>query len=139
AASPLQRCRGLAAALIERRPDLGPCSFDASIAEMDFGSWEGQAWSAIPRTEFDAWAADFGDAAAGGSGESTGLFMRRVAVAYDAWISEGRDALWVTHAGVIRAVWLLHAGTRRVASAGQWPGTAIEPGECVSIEAPPRR
>ncbi len=101
---------------------------------MDFGAWEGRAWSDIARLEFDAWMQDFADIPAGGSGESVRGFMARVALAYDDWCAGGRDALWVTHAGVIRAVGLVHAGVRDIASAGQWPTEAIAFGELVSFE-----
>lgn len=51
-ASPLQRCRRLAAAL-----GLG-FECDPRLVEMDFGEWELRAWNAIERNAIDAWAAD---------------------------------------------------------------------------------
>jgi alpha-ribazole phosphatase len=131
--SPLRRCAGLAQALSALRPDLQP-QFDARLAEMDFGAWEERPWSAIARAEFDAWTRDFADMRAGGSGESTREFMQRVGEAFDAWRGGGRDALWVTHAGVIRAAWLWREGVRCVAHADQWPAQPIAFGECVTIE-----
>ena len=131
--SPLRRCAELARTVEALRPDL-PSAIDPRLAEMDFGAWEGQPWSAIPRTAFDAWTANFADARPGGDGESTRCFMRRVGAAFDDWRASGRDALWITHAGVMRAVQLLHAGIRDVERADQWPAQPIGYGECQCIE-----
>ncbi len=78
---------------------------------MDFGAWEGRAWSDIARPEFDTWIQDFANIPAGGQG-----------------------ALWVTPAGVIRAAGLVHAGVRGIDSADQWPTGAIVFGELVLLE-----
>ncbi|SFM46236.1 histidine phosphatase family protein [Variovorax sp. OV329] len=133
-ASPLARCAQLAFALEARRPDL-KAQFDTRIAEMSFGRWEGSPWNDIPRAEFDGWLQDFAAAPAGGSGESTNAFMGRVGDAYDAWQASGQDAAWVTHAGVMRAVLLLHQGLRKVDRADQWPVRTIGLGELMLIEA----
>ena len=132
-ASPLSRCAQLAFALEALRPDL-QAQFDTRIAEMDFGAWEGQAWNDISRAEFDGWLADFACAPAGGTGENTNGFMNRVGDAYDSWRASGRDAAWVTHAGVMRAVLLLHEGVRKVERADRWPTRAIALGELMVIE-----
>jgi alpha-ribazole phosphatase len=132
--SPLQRCAGLAEAIARLRPGLA-LRTDARIAEMDFGSWEGRSWSSIGRTEFEAWTRSFADARAGGDGESTRAFMQRVGQAFDEWREAGRDALWITHAGVIRAVWLLREGVRCAERADQWPAQSIAFGESVVVEA----
>lgn len=133
--SPLQRCAGLAQAIAALRPGLA-LRTDARIAEMDFGSWEGRSWSSIERAEFDAWTRSFADARAGGDGESTRAFMQRVGAAFDAWRGTGRDALWITHAGVIRAVWLLREGIRCAERADQWPAQTIAFGEYLTVELP---
>ncbi|HET6718785.1 MAG TPA: alpha-ribazole phosphatase family protein [Rhodocyclaceae bacterium] len=49
--SPLQRCLGLAKALVTE------VETDPRLLEINFGDWEGQAWDAIPRHQLDAWAA----------------------------------------------------------------------------------
>ena len=133
-ASPLARCAQLAFALEALRPDL-QAQFDTRIAEMRFGSWEGHAWNDIAREEFDGWLADFAAACPGGTGESTNAFMGRVGDAYDSWLAGSRDAAWVTHAGVMRAVLLLHQGVRKVERADRWPTRSIALGELMLIEA----
>jgi alpha-ribazole phosphatase len=54
--SPAQRCR-IAAEMIAERLQL-PLSIDPRLHEFDFGTWEGRKWDAIPRAEFDRWAAE---------------------------------------------------------------------------------
>jgi alpha-ribazole phosphatase len=132
--SPLSRCADLAQAVIALRPDLR-VNHDPRLAEMDLGDWEEQPWSAIDAAEFETWTRDFADTRAGGSGESTRQFMLRVGEAFDAWRAGGRDAVWITHAGVIRAAWLLRDGMRCVERSDQWPTRPIAFGECVNIES----
>ena len=55
--------------------------------------------------------------------------MARVGDAYDSWRASGQDAVWVTHAGVMRAVLLLHEGVRKVERADRWPTRTIGLGE----------
>lgn len=90
--SPLSRCRRLA-------EYLGPFEPRAAFVEMDFGSWEGRPWDAIPRAELDAWAGDFLGARPHG-GESVAALRDRVAAGL-AGLSPG--TVIVTHAGVIKA------------------------------------
>jgi alpha-ribazole phosphatase len=128
--SPLQRCEQLAHALLGLRPDL-TCKTDARLAEMDFGEWEGRAWQAIGPAELQAWTDDFAHYTVGRHGESVTAFMVRVAAAFDA-LQEQRDpgdTLWITHAGVIRAVQLLAQGVRQIARADQWPLNAPKYGQ----------
>ena len=131
--SPLQRCQQLASALQQIRPD---CLFNSStytdtrLAEMDFGHFEGQLWSAIPKADVDAWTANFGDHRFGGV-ESANDVLHRVAQALtdcqachsqtQALVQQVSDVLWITHAGVIRAVTLLAQGVTQVETARQWP------------------
>jgi alpha-ribazole phosphatase len=69
---------------------------------MDFGVWQGKPWSAVPRSELDAWAADvWGYRPGGGEG------AQRVAQRWRRWSTriQARDAAIVaavTHAGFIR-------------------------------------
>lgn len=121
--SPLQRCEHLSQSLQGLRPDL-IYRTDAKLAEMNFGTWEGQLWANIPKTELDTWTANFADHAVGG-GESVRRFMRRVGRALAAWQENGADAAWICHAGVARAVMLLLAGVACPTSANDWPRTGL--------------
>lgn len=98
--SPLTRCRQLAKVIASaRKLDV---KTDARLQEMDFGSWEGQRWSDIPREELDAWATDFLNARPHG-GESVTMLRERVIDAIaDYQACEGPHLL-ITHAGVIKA------------------------------------
>lgn len=128
--SPLRRCESLALALCGLRADLvREC--DARLREMDFGTWEGRSWSDIPQNEFDHWMEDFGQHRVGG-GENVHSLVARVALALQNTreraatpddVAEG-NAVWITHAGVIRAVTLLTHGSVMQLSARQWPREA---------------
>jgi len=96
--SPSSRCLLLARELAAPRE---PAIAD-DLAEMDFGSWEGLAWDAVPRDELDAWAKDVWGYRPGGA-ESAAM----VAARWQRWAALARrcagDAVAaVTHAGVIR-------------------------------------
>jgi alpha-ribazole phosphatase len=131
--SPLRRCRQLAEALQALRPDLVH-QLDARLREMDFGHWEGQRWDAIGRAQFDAWMGDFARHRCGG-GESVADLMERVAPALAEARGGGDDALWVTHAGVGRAVRLLARGIAMPRTAAEWPteGLAFGAWECLPL------
>jgi alpha-ribazole phosphatase len=132
--SPLRRCRQLAEALQALRPDLLPGA-DARLREMDFGSWEGQRWEAIGTGAFDAWMADFAQHRCGG-GESVAQLMARVASAFAQAREGGQDVLWITHAGVVRAVRLLARGVALPRAAVDWPveGLAFGASECLALD-----
>jgi alpha-ribazole phosphatase len=131
--SPLQRCERLAHCLYGLRPDLA-YKTDARLVEMDFGCWEGQRWDAIPQADFDRWVADFGEFRFGGH-ESVQEFMQRVAAVWDETRLAGREAVWITHAGVIRAATLLAQGVRLVDQATQWPREAPAFGHWCELQA----
>lgn len=132
--SPLRRCTLLARSVQALRPDLVP-EPDARLREFDFGAWEQRRWADIGRAEFDAWMADFAHARPGG-GESVTELMARVAAAWDDWRAGGRDAAWVTHAGVIRAARLLAGGRRQVRAAADWPAEGLAFGALLALDAP---
>jgi alpha-ribazole phosphatase len=69
---------------------------DRALAEMDFGRWDGQAWSAIPQVEFDRWMVDFRGFDFDG-GEPLNALLARAA----AW--QPSCALAVGHGGWINA------------------------------------
>lgn len=130
-ASPLQRCEQLMQHLRELRPDLTYRS-DVRLKEMDFGCWEGQRWDDIAPHELDQWTVNFGHWRCGGA-ESVQDVMVRVATLWDEAHSAGDDAMWVTHAGVIRAAMLLSQGVREVTQADQWPSRPIAFGQATAL------
>jgi len=134
--SPLQRCELLALDLQALRPDLASKP-EPSIQEMDFGTWEGRAWSAIAQTEITAWAGNLGTHAPGG-GEPLSAMLARVALALrDAAAcaqAGGGDMVWITHAGVARCVqWLQTHGEARLPQAHEWPVAAPDFGAWVRV------
>lgn len=126
--SPLRRCQQLADALAGLIPHI--CvQIDPRLAELHFGRWEGLPWDEVPRDELDAWAADFGTYRMGSNGETVQELLQRVSsVAHEAQTSDAPDTLWITHAGVIRAVhWLQERGWPLVPEppqANAWPTPA---------------
>lgn len=104
--SPLQRCRRLAERIGAAR-GIAPV-FDERLREFDFGAWEGVPWDDIPRSELDAWAADFFHARPHG-GESVRMLHERVGAAIADYRRSGASHVVVTHAGVIKAA-LARAG-----------------------------
>ncbi len=98
--SPLIRCRRLAD-FVGQQLKL-PVEEDCRLMEMDFGTWEGQAWSAVPRAEIDAWAEDFLHARPHG-GESVAELRARTTDVLMDWSDSYGSTLVVTHSGVIRA------------------------------------
>ena len=132
--SALGRTRQLGAALQTLRPDLGAPRADARLNEMHFGCWELQPWDTVPRSAFDDWMADFPHHRFGGV-ESTQMVIQRVAAALRELTDSGaQEAVWVTHAGVIRAVMYLAAhGETPIASVDQWPREAPLPGGYIQI------
>ena len=121
--SPLKRCKQLAEALSELRPEL-KTQTDTRLREMDFGTWEGVAWDAIPLAAMQAWTDDFGAHRFGGV-ESANEVLARVASLWDAALQNlDQNQVWITHAGVARAAQLLSQGIRSVDTAIQWPKDA---------------
>lgn len=134
--SPLTRAWQLGQALRHRRADLSAMQADARLCEMNFGSWEMQPWEAVPKMAVDAWVADFAHHRFGG-GESTQQVIDRVGKALDdACDLNVPEMIWVTHAGVIKAVqYLLHEGRQSVISSPhQWPTHAPAYGAWVMLE-----
>lgn len=123
ATSPLRRCWRLAEVIAARHGLTA--TPDPRLAEMDFGAWEGQPWSQIPRVELDEWAADFLHARPHG-GESVAQLQARTQAALAEYRARPGDHLLVTHGGVIKAA--LATGPR----AEDWP-PALAFGEIVTI------
>lgn len=124
--STLQRCEQLVQCLRGLRADLLVKS-DPRLVEMNFGTWEGRPWDAIPPHELQAWTDAFETWRCGG-GECVQDVMHRIGAAWDEAQAHrqatGQPMAWITHAGVIRAASLITRGTRRVTQAAQWPQDA---------------
>jgi alpha-ribazole phosphatase len=132
--SGLLRAQQMVSALQAERPDLGAARMDTRLNEMDFGHWELQRWDGMPRSAFDAWMADFAHHRFGGA-ESTQMLLYRVAAALgDLRPATSTDVVWVTHAGVIRAVQhIVASGGVHIVDAAEWPKDAPAPGGWTSL------
>lgn len=129
--SPSSRCLALARELAAPREPL----LAAELQEINFGSWEGKPWEAIPSDQLDAWAGDVWHYRPGGA-ESAAMVAER----WHRWSQEIRrsvveTAVAVTHAGVIRVA-LACAG--RLSAAG-WANAPIEFGALYCIGFADRR
>ena len=80
-----------------------PVHVDDRLAELHFGAWENRPWSALPRGEIDAWAADPVNYRPGG-GESAADMLARVRRAWRTLSSSANTTLVVCHAGPIRCL-----------------------------------
>jgi alpha-ribazole phosphatase len=132
--SGLLRAQQMVSALQAERPELGAARIDTRLNEMDFGAWELQRWDAVPRSAFDEWMADFAHHRFGGA-ESTQMLLYRVAVALgELRPAKSTDVVWVTHAGVIRAVQhIVTSGGVHIKDAAEWPKDAPEPGGWTTV------
>ena len=99
--SPLTRCARLARYIADQR-GLNVI-VEPRLREMDFGRWEGRAWSDIPREELDTWTADFLHARPHGGESVAMLKIRTKAVLAACQRREPAHMLCVTHSGVIKA------------------------------------
>ena len=97
--SPLSRCASVAAALGARMALLPV--LDSRLTELDFGTWEGQAWADLPRDEIDRWAADPRHFSPPG-GESGAALIARVSGFARMLIEEARSCIVVSHGGPLR-------------------------------------
>lgn len=105
--SSLLRCTRLGAYLAQQQH----CELrsDARLMEKHFGSWEGQAWDDIPRSEIDAWAADVMDYAAPGGESARQLLLRVEDFLNDLTLLPQQRIAIVAHGGSIRAMLALLA------------------------------
>jgi alpha-ribazole phosphatase len=135
--SGLRRARQLALAVQAHSREPAPLHTDSRLNEMNFGCWELQPWDAIPRTAIDDWVSDFAHHRFGGV-ESTHCVIDRVAQAITdlhAALGPNGQAVWITHAGVIRAVnFLAQHGFQQFADLERWPSAAIPPGALQEID-----
>jgi alpha-ribazole phosphatase len=97
-----------------------------------------QPWENIPRADIDAWVEAFPNYCFGGK-ECVQDILDRVAEALtDATLSESPEMVWVTHAGVIRAVQFLSTEEKRtkISLANEWPSSSPSMGEWICLEIP---
>lgn len=132
-ASPLQRAQTLAQALHTASGHTLHWHTDVRLAEMDFGHWEGRAWADLGAEAFAPWMDNFAHHRVGG-GDSVAHFMARVEQAWQTTLQHGRihghhRAVWLTHAGVIRAMRLWHQDITCPTTAQDWPAAAPSYGE----------
>jgi alpha-ribazole phosphatase len=138
--SGLQRAQQLAQAIQQQltrthhdeRDALLP-NTDVRLNEMNFGIWEGVAWNEIPKAAFDQWTQDFDQHRFGGAECLRDLLIRVHQALLELTTTE--DAIWVTHAGVIRAVnYLQQYGLQPIAAAATWPAEAPAFGQWQCLE-----
>ena len=104
--SPLRRAMEVARAVAQRTG--APLHADDRLTDQDYGTWEGEAWSSLPRTETIAWETDPVHYAPGG-GESAAAMLRRLRHVWTRLASSEDTTLVITHAGPIQC--LLHIAT----------------------------
>jgi alpha-ribazole phosphatase len=112
--SPLERCAAVGRWL--RRFGFAH-RIDADLAEMDFGAWDGRAWSNIGAAHVRAWEDDFLNHAPGG-GESLAQLFERVRRFTS---SHQGTCLVVGHAGWINALLWMQQRPRTAPTAASWP------------------
>jgi alpha-ribazole phosphatase len=82
---------------------------DGRLRELDFGEWEGIAWSQVPRTELDRWAAcPMGFTPPGG--ESGAALVDRVSAFHAEIAARAGDHVVVSHGGPLRLLGALACG-----------------------------
>jgi len=107
--SPSSRCARLQAALAGNTGGkvLTP---DPRLMELDFGAWEGQLWSALPRHETERWTRDIVDEAPPGGEKLRDMVERVEAFAMDlrrAAAEEGAGKVGIVgHAGSLKVLLL---------------------------------
>jgi alpha-ribazole phosphatase len=129
--SPLQRCELLAKTICGLRPDFS-YKLDPRLREMNFGQWEGVRWSDMPAAAITAWTDDFWLHRFGGA-ESVVDVMARVAAKWAEAMQADQDQVWITHAGVIRAVTLIARGITELKDSSQWPVSAPGYGTWITL------
>jgi alpha-ribazole phosphatase len=100
---------------------------DPALAELNFGAWEGRAWSQIDAAEVDAWCNDFAAHAPGG-GEALQSLLRRAV----SW-QPGEARCVVTHGGWLLArYWAELHPDGLLPQVGDWPA-APGYGACLAL------
>ena len=99
--SPALRCRGLAETI--GLTLAVPISVDERLQELDFGTWEGLAWNAVPRADLDRWAASPSEFAPPG-GESGAALVARIRAFHTGLLAARQDCVVVTHGGPLKVL-----------------------------------
>lgn len=123
--SPLRRCRDVGRWL---RRWGWHVQVDTRLIELDFGRWDGLAWTQIAWAEVAAWEADLLQHAPGG-GESLQMLAARVQAFATA---QQGPVLLVGHGGWINALRTLPPGCTALAAA-DWPAPPRH-GACVVVQ-----
>jgi alpha-ribazole phosphatase len=126
--SPLSRAAQLAAHIAS---DVGVfVQTNAAFLELDFGDWEGRAWSDIPRAESDPWSMDY-HRLAPPRGETHAALTARVCSALDVLAAQHQHdtVVVVTHAGPIRVALARGRGLR----SDVYPDIAVSFGSVVVL------
>lgn len=99
--SPLKRCKLLADYVYSEQEDI----YDSRLKEMNFGSWELQAWDKIPEDELNPWMSDFVSVRVP-EGESFEELYSRVIEFWKSILNQSynKPIVIITHAGVIRSL-----------------------------------
>ena len=102
--SPLSRCAKLATELFPEEQ----LRIDRRLTELDFGHWEMMPWNTIFESpEGKVWFGDYVNACCPGGESFTDLIQRGKAFLNDLKQTNLRNAVVVTHAGMIRALMCL--------------------------------
>lgn len=114
--SPLARCRAVGAWLARWG---WTHVIDERLLELDFGNWDGRAWTTISESEVTAWSADLLHHRPGGGEPLRGLLDRVQAFCREA----PTTTLAITHAGWMQALQLLRAASGPISAvpAASWP------------------
>lgn len=134
--SPLKRTLQLTEALRCRRADLQVPFLDVRLQEMDFGCWEMKQWDEIPKKAVDDWVAEFATHRFGGLENAQDVINRVADALEQARALDSAELIWVTHAGVIRAVQYLmaHGMRKKITSVDDWPSNSLKTGEWIVVE-----
>jgi alpha-ribazole phosphatase len=114
--SPLSRCATLARDLAAP----GVPIVDHDLIEMDFGSWEGRSWDAVPRGQLDAWSRDLWGYRPGGGENAQAVAERWNRFLIRLRRMNRENVVAVTHAGVIRVA-LAQVGRRDLGELAEAP------------------
>ncbi len=127
--SPLKRCFILACD-IKREMQISNIVVDNRIMELNFGEWEMLHWDNIYKSaEGKAWFDDFIYGSTLG-GESFNDVVERVGIFLEQLKFDDRDALVVTHSGVIRAAMVVVG----MVAANEVFGVEINYGDLIELD-----